>query len=193
MLLGMKRGVFVALLAVLLAGCTSDRTQGTASRARVTAQRERVISCASSNDVFTWDVLRPWVRSMMERVGAPEGWRVAGRRLSDTGTALEVDLPQYERRFTGYVNAEPPDTEHDPKPYLQLIERSGRFTVYSSRSAHTYMFHAESPTLWLSMYAYSTSTRPVLWQPRNAVRTWFRSFRSAARLTPPPVCPLKAA
>jgi hypothetical protein len=139
--------------------------------------------------VFTWRPLRPWLRSIIERIGAPEGWPVQPKHLRDTGTALEIDLPEYEGRFTVYVTAGPPDPEHDPKPSLDRIGNEGRFALHSSSSAETYTLHAKSRSLWLSLHAYSDSGRPVTWRPRDAPRAWFASFRVAAKTAPPPVCP----
>jgi hypothetical protein len=184
---------FILLPALLLAGCDSKASGGVDSSpsreaSPVRTVEKRTLTCASSGDAFTWETTKPWLQSMLCRVGVPEDGTVAARQLHDTGTALDVTRASYAGRLSVFINAGPPDPEHDPRPHLERTDQDGPYALYVGRSESTYVFHAESPSLWVSLYAYSNSKTPIIWRPRNAVVTWFGKFVEHMAKSPPPVC-----
>ena len=184
---------FILLSALLLAGCERGASEGAASPSLGTVSpvhtvEKPTVTCASSGDAFTWATTKPWLESMLRRVGVPGQGSVPARQLHDTGTALQVRRAAYAGRLSVFINAGPPDAEHNPLPHLERSGRDGPYTLYVGGSETAYVFHAQSPELWVSLYAYSNTETPVTWQPRNAVVTWFGKFAKRTAKAPPPVC-----
>jgi hypothetical protein len=184
---------FILLSTLVLAGCesTASPVAGSPPSREVSPARiveKPTVTCSSSGDAFTRETSRPWLRAMLHRVGVPEDGTVAARQLRDTGTALQVGRASYAGRLTEFINAGPPDPEHDPRPHLKRSGQEGPYMLYVGGSETTYVFHAQSPGLWLSLYAYSNAEMPIAWRPRDAVMTWFRMFVKRAAKEPSPVC-----
>lgn len=184
---------FILLAALLLAGCERGASEGAGSSPLRTVSpvhtlEKPAVTCASSGDAFTWATTKPWLEAILRRVGVPGQGTVPARRLHDTGTALQVSRSSYGRRLSVFINAGPPDPEHNPTPHLERSGRDGPFTLYVGGSETAYVFHAQSEELWVSLYAYSNTETPVTWQPRNAVVTWFGKFAKRTAKAPRPVC-----
>lgn len=151
-------------------------------------------ACVLPDDLSYWrEHLGSWLRYIVQRVGAPEGWALNANDIFETGTALELRPDEYSDRFTIDVLASPPDMDHDAREHMLPVGQQGDWEMYHSREGRMEAFLAAGPTLWISLYAYSdVEDGSIDWQPEDAPDVWVAAVLTEVQRTPPPECRIEA-
>lgn len=141
---------------------------------------------AAANGSYGSSPIGEWLANMTQRVGAPEGYSAPASVISNTGTALELNLSQYADRFDLYVVAEkPPDFENDSTRFMSHLQDLEGFELYSAALNGWVSYLVRSPEWQLSLMAFSDSERPSF-KPENAPQNWLAAVIREARSVPPP-------
>jgi hypothetical protein len=137
---------------------------------------------------YVWRTkMAPWLTSVLERVGSPDGRPLGEGDIDDTGSALEITRPRDEVAL--YVHAGVPDLEHDPRPSMVKIGSSGAYDLYASGRGKVRRFGAFASTTWLTLGAYAeTSAIASRWESDTDVRSWLDRMIAEIATTPVPTC-----
>lgn len=151
-------------------------------------------ACVLPDDLSYWrEHLGSWLRDIVQRVGAPEGWALNANDIFETGTALELRPDEYSDRFTIDVLAAPPDMDHDAREHMDLLGQQGDYMMYFFSEGSREHIMAAGPTLWISLYAYSDMENgSIVWQSEDAPEVWIMNVLSEVQRTPPPECRIEA-
>ncbi|MFN2586828.1 MAG: hypothetical protein ABR613_01745 [Actinomycetota bacterium] len=127
-----------------------------------------------------------WLRGLLLGVGMPQKPSVTGEEITDTGTALLVDV--YGGRHHAYVTAsKPPDPEFETDE-AEVVGQEGAFVIYYREGPAWKSFNAVSPEWQLSLALFpGAGHSAVSWDKGDrAVSEWFERALARGNENPPP-------
>jgi hypothetical protein len=129
-----------------------------------------------------------WLKDLMIQVGAPQEDQIDSNEVTDTGTALQVNVDADGDELWVYVTAQkPPDPDFSPDAAEPVSQLAG-FTIYYQEGSAWKSFTAVNNEWQLSVIAYPGAKAPsVPWTASStAVEDWFSQALSRAKDDPPP-------
>ncbi len=130
--------------------------------------------------------LGKWLLRVLERVGAPEGWKLARNQISEpdrlAGSGFLLEVPEYAKRFDVALFAEPLDPLN-PIHGVPGIARSGEWRLHGGRGrSDLQQFVAASPELQIVVHVFPKRER----MRQQSMVDWFHRVVEAVGSDPPP-------
>lgn len=152
---------------------------------RVTASSSELPPC-DADQSYGESIPGRWLKDLITELGAPGGYDVTRDEVRDTGTALRIDIPEYDNDPTIYASMLTPGEDPNiasPPPEEEVGER-GDYTFYLQRGDSWQSYKAVSEDWQVSLIAYPGADNDDVAWPEGTI-DWLRRAVDIAAESPP--------
>jgi hypothetical protein len=127
-----------------------------------------------------------WLKEVILNLGAPGGYEVTNKQVRDTGTALSIDIPQYDNDPTIYATMLTPgdDPNITSSPPKEEVGRHGSYTLYLQKGNPWQSYTAIGADWQLSLIAYPGADNDQIAWP-DGILEWLAQAAKIAQDSPP--------
>jgi hypothetical protein len=127
-----------------------------------------------------------WLEDVILTLGAPGGHEVTNKEVGDTGTALSIDIPQYDNDPTIYATMLTPgdDPNITSSPVEEEVGKHGNYILYLQDGNPWQSYKAISAGWQLSLIAYPGADNDQIAWPDGTLE-WLAQAAKIAQDSPP--------
>lgn len=187
----MKKVLLASALAILsFAACTNDaptRAHHMGGDTSSPASDDPACEPQSHDPSYGKTIPGRWLQDVLVGFGAPGGHPLTQKDIRDTGTALWIDIPEYEDGSTIYATMLTPNFDPNVTRSKTEIEigQQHSYTLFFDDSNSAWESYRAANNRWqLALLAYPGAGKDDVTWPEGTIR-WLKAAVSRAQQSPP--------